>query len=668
MIRTYYTITLRSYLNHSSGEGDLHVNNDIATDFVGLPIISGRAIKGLLRESLEETLERKQKSDDKEIAQFFGVGGYDQSTNAIKFISNAVIDDYRNTFLELYNSNISPHQVKDFYTKILSQTRIDTDGTAKDGSLRFTRVVDPLIQGQLHFYIDSTIDLDKSEIFNSTVLNLRHAGVNRNRGLGSIELAKFKSEKINEWVKPHFEVKTSLSVEVSLKAPVLLPKKIGDQNTSYSEDCIRGNILLGALAYDYLKKGNVVDNDFLDAFVLGGLVFEDLTKNGAKQFPRLIAKNKYSDKNEYLSIDQLDAQAENISLKKESGYLSEKGEKVAIDKMFSFHIARNENRLAGTSTKEQGAIFYYEYLVPFQNFQGHISETKAGLLKRIVNKIGVKMTLMLGASKSTQYGEINLEMNELSSDPEPQRGYGATDAYYLVLESPCLIYNTNGFPSLNSADLQSYLPPDFLMEPIETKTEFSQRFNGQWKCKSAKESTWLPGSTFFITGDFKTKSLPARIGEQTHTGFGNYTLYTKAELQNLITQLNTKVEEIKNENQSATSKLVQELNNQQKTQELANLAIQKALKYIGKEKNLPNSLLHQVKQQLADQNAFVAWISKIEKKSAGDKLIKAGWYESLCKAKTLTPENYAVFQPEWLEIVKQQMSTNRQNLNNGSNE
>jgi hypothetical protein len=406
-----------------------------------------------------------------------------------------------------------------------------------------------------------------------------------------------------------------------------------------------------------------VDADFLDAFVFGGLIFDHLTKNGAKQLPKILARDKYDAKQTFVNAhhfyQQRSPESERAVLKKTDGFFAE-NQKVEVNKMFAFHMSRNNDRLAGSSTKKDGAIFYYEYLVPYQIFEGRITETKPGLLNRIIRKTGSKIQLGIGASKSTQYGQVELQIKPLGEKSTQQ--ITKNDPYYLVLESDCLIYNQNGFPSLNLTDFKSYWPDDLELEVLESTKAFSQRFNGQWRSKTPRAQVWAAGSTFLIKGGVEATNFPSRIGEETHTGLGNYSIYSEAEMQVLIKDLNThqKTEKAESRPNVYVTQMAQNIAENRKKKETEGINEKDALKYIAKTGKVPNSLLHRLKQKLATQEKFAGWIGTIEQKIAGKTLKNAGWYEALLKGKKLTASKFISFQEKWMEIIKQQRFVNKQ--------
>lgn len=662
MIRTHYTIQLESYLSHCSGEGDLFVDMDIRTDAVGLPIISGRAIKGLLRESMEETLERQRKPSE-EIDRYFGTGGFDGSTQALKFVSNAVIDSYSETFEELSTNGVASYEMKELYTKVISQTRIGEKGTAADGSLRFTRVIDHLKLSALHFYIDSEEDLEKSELFRSTLLNLRAMGLNRNRGLGAIRVSFVTSEPLSPIISDELTITEKMNVTVRLEAPLLLPKKSGDQNTTYVDDSIGGNVLLGALAYRYLSKGgSAKDADFLNAFVYGGLSFSALTKNGAHCIPMIVASDKYAAIREYRNAYayQSSVSVSETKWKTKQGYISTSGNLVETDKVVSFHMSRKNGRLAGSSTSGDGAIFYYESIAPFQKFYGSIEEKSCskGLLQRIMQKTGNEISLNLGASKSTQYGAVFMQLSKV---PEAANNTAVTQGkgMYLVLETPCLVYNKEGYPSLNVKDFEAYLS-GCTVTVAAAEAQFLQQFNGQWKCKTPREMVWEPGTTFYLRD---AENIPSTgIGERTHTGLGKFSLYSEEEMQGLIDGMNASstIPKIDPDVQGFETDWGKKYQENKTVAQKSSEAVQKKWHFLDVTgTQLPNSLLYQLKQKMERQKSFSEWIVKVKSRSAGKKLIEAGWYEELAREAEKEHGKYLMFRTTWKAIIGQQIGINK---------
>ena len=127
-------ITLRSDLCAASGDGFSSViDTDVSYDKYGFPVIGARRLKGCLRDAAKLI-----GTSDDIIKEIFGTSGNDKSGN-LK-ISDAHIKGYENLKQEVVSSELNAEEVISLFTYTRAATAIEND-TAKDNSLRFTRVV-----------------------------------------------------------------------------------------------------------------------------------------------------------------------------------------------------------------------------------------------------------------------------------------------------------------------------------------------------------------------------------------------------------------------------------------------------------------------------------------------------------------------------------------------
>jgi len=179
-----------------SGEGwGANIDSDVVFDEFGLPYIPARRIKGSLRESALEVVEMFENSEinaasDKDIYTLFGKPGQDHPS-PISF-SNLYLADYQSNrewmdwIIRQHSNYFSREIVLNTFSSIRQQTSIGDEGTAKENSLRTLRVLkkDNLFFGNVVF---DPIDNDQLSLLVFSVLNLRHLGTSRNRGLGSVK-------------------------------------------------------------------------------------------------------------------------------------------------------------------------------------------------------------------------------------------------------------------------------------------------------------------------------------------------------------------------------------------------------------------------------------------------------------------------------------------------
>ncbi len=179
-----------------SGEGwGANIDSDVVFDELGLPYIPARRIKGSLRESALEVVEMFENSKintvfSMDIDTLFGKPGQDHPS-PISF-SNLYLADYQSNrewmdwIIRQHSNYFSREIVLNTFSSIRQQTSISDKGTAKENSLRTLRVLkkDNLFFGNVVF---DPIDNDQLSLLVFSVLNLRHLGTSRNRGLGSVK-------------------------------------------------------------------------------------------------------------------------------------------------------------------------------------------------------------------------------------------------------------------------------------------------------------------------------------------------------------------------------------------------------------------------------------------------------------------------------------------------
>lgn len=190
-------IELLSPASPGSGEGWAGmIDSDVVFDEYGLPYIPARRIKGILREmayDLVETLEQQGQPllqiDAHAVRRLFGVrGAVDSAPLAVQ---NAYLADYAaiRAWLEWANGVvpqvISPASVLATLSHMRQQTRIEANGTAAEGSLRSTRV----LNRHLKFFCEIEIEHDHERFAPLLALAarmMRSLGEKRNRGLGRV--------------------------------------------------------------------------------------------------------------------------------------------------------------------------------------------------------------------------------------------------------------------------------------------------------------------------------------------------------------------------------------------------------------------------------------------------------------------------------------------------
>lgn len=198
MDRRNYSIVIRLKSDLCPGSGYAYagiVDSDVCYDSYGIPCLPGRRLKGCLREAAELIGLTETERDT-----LFGKSG-DNEVKGIR-IGNAYIDRYQEIRRDLERLDpilrkyITPQNILDQFTTVRAQTKIGENGVSDDNSLRFIRTVNHYLPEELGgtemclkaaAVIPDTISRDLLEKFAMTVKAVRLIGMNRNRGMGSVQ-------------------------------------------------------------------------------------------------------------------------------------------------------------------------------------------------------------------------------------------------------------------------------------------------------------------------------------------------------------------------------------------------------------------------------------------------------------------------------------------------
>ena len=196
-------IKTESPLCLNSGKADVNVDADIVHDALGLPYFPGKRLRGLLYESAVEVVEmaelcEKNFVERKTVEELFNKRA-DSTVELI--VPNFHLEDYQDMAKEwkylqsTFSGLIRPESVLQTYTSIRFQTALDTDGTAKETSLRNIRVLD----SDLTFVGKIQVNGGENRHDRALALavsNLRRAGMNRNRGFGRLACTMKKQDTL----------------------------------------------------------------------------------------------------------------------------------------------------------------------------------------------------------------------------------------------------------------------------------------------------------------------------------------------------------------------------------------------------------------------------------------------------------------------------------------
>lgn len=171
------------------------VDAEIQHDDLGLPILSGRSIKGLLVNQCSEIIFALGEGNPWESVakRVFGFRGETLGDSDDHFsIGDATIAPDLVKAIHYQNENspapLSRQEVLDSLTDIRHQTAMNEYGAPMDESLRANRVLIRGITLYAPLTLNSRTDDFEKALLAACVLSLRRAGLGRNRGKGKIQV------------------------------------------------------------------------------------------------------------------------------------------------------------------------------------------------------------------------------------------------------------------------------------------------------------------------------------------------------------------------------------------------------------------------------------------------------------------------------------------------
>lgn len=530
------------------------IDSDCIYDENGLFYIPSKRIKGALRESAIEVLEM-QNIDDKsielQINELFGT----PKNEAKLELFDAYLKDKE--FYQILSKDFGKNRVLELNSIILNQTAIDKNGVAKDGSLRKIRA----IKKGLIFNMKVILKDERfSELLKLAFMNLRRIGTMRNRGLGEVECRiKDFDEKSLEDTR-----QTDKAIEITLKSPVALTLKKGDNFNVQSYDYIPATTLKGAIA-------NSLKGDLKDEFLKNAYVKNAYIVNGGKVFkptPKNLQIYKYKDDNKVFdSFDGVENKDDNKSddKKKNLGkFFALSGSEILTyepKKESFFHIKRVREKQS--SDEKDGAIFVYDALSKDQVFAADIV-CNDELLKKV--KDSLNKNIRFGRSKNQSYSNAEIFIN-LNYKKEKSLNL---KEFYMVCESPLVLLNDSGVIDLSIENLKNYLKNlGFEVEKIKANTRFSRHkfFKLSYGCKVNETLAFEVGSVFKITLNKEKDSsiLDKGLGEFMEFGYGQVEIYKSfenlkfAKFEEKPKELNLELKNIPNEQKNILFKIFSEI-------------------------------------------------------------------------------------------------------------
>ena len=533
-MRKTLEIELKSDLCAGTGKGFAAViDTDTAVDEYGIPFIPGKRIKGCLREIAKEIFELS----DEKINTVFGVSG--SSTSGTLSISDAKIKDYDSQLDEIKSAIMTGKYKANDITALFCSVRAGTameNGTVKDNSLRFVRVVNrtsPIDKEPLKFYADIEFNEEDCEIITNLFKALRNIGYHRNRGFGYIKCSLGKADNSLKLESLKFEPDKEyrISYLVYLQGDLMLPAT----DANHSLDYIPGTSVLGAFAGKFIKKygENEFNKYFLSSDVkFGNLYISDKYGTDYVPAPGFLAKIKAAGNEAEKGIHNMIANSREDDKKEEKpqykplkkGYINLKEGYKEPDTEIIYHNAINTKE----SIENKGGLYTQYCIGSGQYFKGYI-EVKGDKADKIYSLLE-SGAISFGRSKNSQYShcvikEINVEKTEVS---EVELKSKNTAAY--ICESDVVLFK-DGRYTVELEDLCAMLGVN--TDKLNKFTRLSSRvvsgYNAKWNLKKPQFPVIRAGSCIvFETEEDEKKNEYILVGEKQNEGYGKIRLIPDA--------------------------------------------------------------------------------------------------------------------------------------------
>ena len=507
-------IILKSDLCAASGDGfSSIIDTDVSYDKYGFPIIGARRLKGCLRDAAKFI-----EIPDETINEIFGISGNDKP-GSLK-ISDAHIKGYDDLKQDAISSDLSAEEIISLFTYTRAATEIEKD-TAKDNSLRFTRVVkhySPLTNKETEF--EATIDIDEryTSDFTDICKALRNIGYKRNRGYGAVKCSfEFSQSSAFPTDNNNFIGETvSITYLIKLKDNVMIPSNASDETS----DFISGTSVMGFFAGEYLKS-NSADEVFENIFLKNNVAFSNLYISDEKMteyFPAPVILGKIKGEDGAFNIVTYKNECGKIIKPVKNGYSCFDS---VIKKPLTetiYHNTRGDEKNLYTQTS----------LCSGQYFRGTITG-KANYVK-IIYDILTNSTLRFGRSKTAQYSSCELVKAEVTPILNSIKTIKEGEQFIVLLLSDVLIPDDMGGYDISVYGLQKAIGNG--IEKLECdKNEKIKRsalryriisgYNSKWTIQKPQIRTIAAGSTLVFTAE-SNMQIPSEftIGAKNGEGFG----------------------------------------------------------------------------------------------------------------------------------------------------
>lgn len=405
---------------------------------------------------------------------------------------------------------------------------------------------------------------------------------------------------------------------ITASEPIIITQHSDDPNMYETLQYIRGTIIQGLFAHAYLKSKKSADTDFIRLIVGGDCSFSNAypLENEIMYYPApaaLVREKTNTEKVHNLLLDKTAEQTKGISY-----FISIVNDTITplrLNKNINLHNEIDRE----TRTSKDGVLFNYQSLPAKMAFKGFVAikNDNDDDEKTIKELIQDGMTIRVGRSKTSEYGKAFFSWaNESKKGNTNKEGN-----VIMTLLSDTIVLNSNGFSSLKTVDLNTYLDNTHIEKTISRKSRIDGFLN-VWKLRKPSENVFAAGSSFLLD------KLPSNheyletfgLGERNHEGYGqvSFSLLNMQDKQLKYTEQIEIVEEVQQiiqEIPEMSGLIIKTINYNRIREEIIITALKDAEDTEPKIDS--NNLLSRLKENISDIDNFSKFLMDLRQTAKG---------------------------------------------------
>lgn len=513
----------------------IHLDQVTATDSSGLPIIPGKRLKGLLKDSASVLTKHGYANGDVFTGLFGSSGG--RRRGKLEIMS-AELSDSAAIRQGLTNAPgiYLPGQVTQVFTTTRSHTKIDQLGIAKNHSLRTNQVVSKIVGDQGVSFGFTVRITDPSEddikLFEAAVKTLRHIGLNKNRGYGEVKCTTGE-QRISVIDFSAITLNPSGQTVTTPYTITLQQDVVVSGNAKDPFECFSGGALLGAFAR-YTS-----DEPWFESVILNNTIFsnaypvacgESDSYQSCYPIPFSFQMEKNAGIGRGASEPKVYAQLDGFKYQEGKQYVPFRGcgnwdgdalVRTEAATAYSFHNA--------TAASDMGKQYFSLRTVKAgQVFSGTITADASAIevLRKVLVQLGNRISL--GASTSAQFAGCLLQIDQISDERRVDKSTATTFSGDVIVEclSDVILIDSLGRNTVAATDLLdalgSYLTFDASKAVVYSKVTTIGGYNAQWQLHRRQFVAFQKGTTILLPDccERELESAYLRLGSQTNEGYG----------------------------------------------------------------------------------------------------------------------------------------------------